>query len=104
MNSNEIIQTKDNLNFNVDEVAIFMMFTEREVSGVFNRNAGNRNGLVGFWLPATAEVNDLLDQYRRGILTVEPRRFSRLLGELYRRTGRIERTERASLQEVRHGS
>lgn len=103
MTTNEIIQTTDDLNFNIDEVAIYIISTGRDVSGAYDPAAGDFKGLVGFWLPPTIETENLLDQYRRGLLAVEPRRFARLLGELYRRAGRIERTERAALQEVRHG-
>lgn len=94
MNSNDIIQTTDDLNFNIDETAIYIMATGQDVSGAYDPSAGNGNGLVGFWLPPTLEIYDLLDRYRRGLLSVEPRRFARLLGELYRRAGRIERAAR----------
>jgi hypothetical protein len=104
MNTNDIIYTTKDLNFNIDEVAIYSLTTGRDVSGAYDSTARDEKGLVGFWLPSTMEVLDLLDHYRRGMLAVEPRRFARLLGELHRRAGRIERAERASLQEVRHGS
>ncbi|MDD2321318.1 MAG: hypothetical protein PHO83_14835 [Geobacteraceae bacterium] len=96
MNTNDIIQTTDNLVFNLDEVATYILTTGRDVSGAFDPSAVDGKGLVGFFLPSTTESENLLDQYRRGLLAVEPRRFSRLLGELHRRAGRIERAARCA--------
>lgn len=94
MNTNDITKTTAVMNFNMDEVAIYTLTTGQDVTGTFCPDAGDGKGLVGFWLPATTERENLLDQYRRGLLAVDPRRFARMLGELYRRAGRIERTAR----------
>ncbi len=96
MNTNEIIQTTEDLIFNLDEVAAYILTTGHDVSGAFDPFAADGKGLVGFFLPSTTQSENLLDQYRRGLLTVEPRRFARLLGELHRRVGRIERAARCA--------
>ncbi len=93
MNTNDKKQTTYELNFNLDEVSIYMLATGRDVTGKYYPNANNDKGLVGFWIQITEEVDNILGCYRKGILTVEPRRFARLLGELHRRAGRIERAE-----------
>jgi hypothetical protein len=94
MISNDINQTTYELIYNIDEVTIYVFTTGRDVTGMFYPDAANGKGLVGFWLQTNAEVDDLLDRYRRGLIEVEPRRFARLLGELHRRAGRIERAAR----------
>jgi hypothetical protein len=94
MNSNDKTNTTYELNHNIDEVTIYSLFTGRDVTGTFHPAAADGKGLVGFWLEISAEVDDLFDRYRQGVLTVEPRRFARLIGELHRRAGRIERAAR----------